>query len=61
MIALYIILKFTIKSPWIKTSEMDFSEMAAIREERSYSQDLVVDPIKKRPLARRILEKFTDE
>ena len=61
MIALYIILKVVLKSPWIRTTDMDFSEMQAIREERQYNEDLVVDPMKRRGFVRRVLEKFTDE
>lgn len=57
-IAAYIILKLTIKSPWITYDMMEFSEMPAIREEAAYK---AAHPEKKRPVWRRVLENFIDE
>lgn len=56
--ALYIILKFTIKSPWQTHDTMDFSEMESIRAERAYNE---AHPKQKSPIWRRVVEKFTDE
>ncbi|KAG9244774.1 amino acid permease/ SLC12A domain-containing protein [Calycina marina] len=56
--ALYIVLKFTIKSPWQSYETMDFSEMDAIREERVYNE---AHPKQRRSFVRRAVEKFTDE
>lgn len=56
--ALYAVLKFTIKSPWQTYEMMDFSEIDAIREERAYGQK---DPKREMPFWRRIVEKFVDE
>jgi amino acid transporter len=61
IIVLYVVLKFTIKSPFIKTDEMDFSEIEAIREERRMNEDQVVDKFTKRSFGRRIIEKIFDE
>lgn len=60
LIALYVILKITLKSPWISTDEMDFSEIDAIREERRLDENLVVDPMKRRSFGRRLLNKVLD-
>ncbi|RDW82617.1 hypothetical protein BP6252_03729 [Coleophoma cylindrospora] len=56
--ALYIVLKFTIKSPWQTYDMMDFSEMEAIREERVYNE---AHPKRRSPFWRRMMEKFADE
>ena len=37
-IALYIVLKFTMRSPWQTYERMDFSKIDAVREERAYNE-----------------------
>jgi amino acid transporter len=55
---LYAILKITMKAPWVKYEDMDFSEMDAIREEKALRDATATPP---RGLWRRILEKVVDE
>jgi len=59
--ALYVVLKVVLKSPWQTYEVMDFSEMEAIREERVQRQGGLEDPFRRRPLWRRVVEKFADE
>jgi amino acid transporter len=56
--ALYIVLKVTTKSPWIKYDMMDFSEIPAILAERAYK---AAQPQKNRSLWRKLIEKTVDE
>ncbi|KAH8898845.1 hypothetical protein GQ53DRAFT_742029 [Thozetella sp. PMI_491] len=56
--ALYIILKITTKSPWIKYEDMDFSEMEAIRTERAIREAL---PAKKVSILGWLKDKVADE
>jgi amino acid transporter len=56
--ALYIALKFTIKSPWIKYDMMDFSEMEDIRIWRENGESTMMSG---RPAWKRSIGKFTDE
>ncbi|KAF9021949.1 hypothetical protein BDZ89DRAFT_1137683 [Hymenopellis radicata] len=57
-LALYVALKFTIKSPWISYEDMDFSQMEAIKAEKK-AQELDTDSSKV-PWWRRIIEKLFD-
>ncbi|TRM67070.1 amino acid permease/ SLC12A domain-containing protein [Schizophyllum amplum] len=59
-IGLYVVLKLTIKSPWIGYEEMDFSEMKAIREEARF-REAQAEMKGHAPGWRRFLEKFVDE
>lgn len=61
MIVFYIVAKLVTREPFIATDQMDLSEIEAIREERRINEDLVKDPIRRKPFMRRMLEKFIDE
>ncbi|TVY42577.1 Arginine permease [Lachnellula occidentalis] len=56
--AVYIILKLTIKSPWITYDMMEFTEMPAIRAEQAYKD---AQPKTKQPIWRKLIEKTLDE
>lgn len=55
---LYVVLKFTIKSPWQKYEDMVFSEMDAIRTEAAIK---AARPVKMMSLWRKVVEMVTDE
>jgi yeast amino acid transporter len=55
---LYVVLKFTIKSPWQSYENMEFSEMEAIRTEAALKAAM---PKKKTSLWRKWVERVTDE
>lgn len=55
---LYLILKFSIKSPWMTYDRMEFTEMTAIRTEAAIRAAM---PKKKLPLWRKAIEKVGDE
>ncbi|KAH8896890.1 hypothetical protein GQ53DRAFT_680622 [Thozetella sp. PMI_491] len=55
---IYVVLKVTLKSPWISYADMDFSDMDAVRAERFLRETA---PPKKTSLWRKFVEKVADE